>query len=321
MKINVVGPGAIGTLMGGLFSAMNNTVSFIQNPESEDDREVRYLRIVLPDRWLRIDHIQTNPLQKADVCLFSLKRSQYASVTSDQLAKYAGDTCENVLFLNSDIDDFKHINHDGTRISTALTLLSAVALQPQDVELVSSESYVVFEKNKRLKELFSQLKEFGIKSFPVDSITGYANSFFLYELLFLPLAMCNTTLGYFLSYKEGRELAQRILQEGLRTFAKLDMQLAKLPVMDPVDLLSRLEKKPEKFDQQRLSCDRSYNTVLQSLLLNKKNEVARLNGKLINLAKNAGVDPVWNWKLVQKVQRVAKFGFYPNPKELLGGID
>jgi ketopantoate reductase len=320
MKINMIGPGAIGSLIGGLLSVKGHTVSFVQNPESENSRHDRYLRIILPDRWLRIEHIQANAAQKADTCLFALKRSQYATIDPDQFKKYAGTDCENVVFFNCDKEDVKTLDHDGTS-SVALTLLNAVALQSQDVELSSSDSVVVFEKRKPLKELFSNLKEFGIKSCPVDSIEPYANSFFLFELLFLPVAMCNTTLGYFLSYREGRELALRILNEGLKTMNKLEMQLGKLPVMDPQDLVAKLEKKPEKFDEKRFACDRSYNTLLQSFLLNKKNEVTRINGRLLNLAKNAGIDPVWNWKLVQKVQRVMKFGFYPNPRELMGGID
>jgi ketopantoate reductase len=321
MKIHMIGHGAIGTLVGGLLLSKNHTVSFEPNRESGQTKEDRYLRIILPDRWLRIDHIQMSPANKPEICFFSLKRSQYASITIDQMKKYTAGNSESTVFFNCDNDDIKHLVHENLSHSIALTLLTAVSLQPQDVELSTSDSYLVYEKEKTLKELFFPLKDFGIKSFAVDSVTPYANSFFLYQLLFLPVAMCNTTLGYFLSFKEGRELALRILHEGLKTFEKNETPIGKLPVMDPVELINKLEKKPDKYEHERYKCDRAYNTVLQSFLLDKKNEVNRLNGKLITLAKNAGVDPVWNWKLVQKVQRVTKFGFYPNPKELLGGID
>jgi ketopantoate reductase len=321
MKINVIGPGAIGSLIGGLLAHKNHNVQFQANPESEQKKDERYLRLILPDRWLKIEHVLMNPVNNADAVIFALKRTQYSSISAEQLKKSMSPGCENVIFLNCDEDDIKHLIHENLAHTVALTLMTSVSLQQQDVELATTDSCIVYEKQKFIKELLSPLKDFGIKSIGVDHIAPFSNSFFIYELLFLPVAMCNTTLGYFLSFKEGRELALRILHEAIKTFAKLEMPIGKLPVMDPSDLIAKIEKKPEKFELDRNKCDRSYNTVLQSLLLNKKNDVNRLNGRLVALAKTAGVDPVWNWKLLQKVPRVAKFGFYPNPKELLGGIE
>jgi len=60
--------------------------------------------------------------------------------------------------------------------------------------------------------------------------------------------------------------------------------------------------------------------LLQSLLLDKESEAKELNGALISMAKEAGVDSSWNWRLLQKLPRVKRFGFYPTPSDLLKGI-
>ena len=321
MKITVIGPGAIGSLIGGLFHFKNHDVSFRFNPETEDKRGDRYMRIILPDRWLKIDRISTSPSDKAEMLIVALGRSQYGSLSKEMLRKYIQEDKGEILFFNCSTEDIANIIPDSTPYSIVLSLMSAVMLQPQDVELTTPDSYIVHDKNKNLKKLFLQLKDFGIKSYPVDDIDPYANSHFIYQLLFLPVAMCNTTLDYFLSFKEGRDLALRVLGEGIKTFTKSEKQLGKLPIMDPVDLVMKLEKKPEKFEQLRFKEDRSYNPILRSFLRDKKNEVKELNGKLITMAKNAGVDALWNWKLCQKLQKVMKFGFFTNPRELLNGLD
>jgi ketopantoate reductase len=321
MKINVIGPGAIGSLVGGLLNFKNHDISFRFNPETEEKRGDRYLRIILPDKWLKIDRITIAASEKADILIVALKRNQYGSLTKEALRKYINENGSEIIFFNCSPEDIANTVPDSIPYSIALSLVNAVMLQPQDVELTIPDSYIVHDKSKNLKKLFLPLKDFGIKPYPVDDIIPYSNSLFVYQLLYLPVAMCNTTLSYFLSFKEGRDLALRVLNEGIKTFVKNEQPLGKLPVMDPIDLMTRLEKKPEKFEQQRFKEDRSYNPVLRSFLLNKKNEVKELNGRLITMAKNAGVDPLWNWKLYQKLLKVTKYGFFSNPKELLNGLD
>lgn len=321
MKITVFGQGAIGSLIGGLLHLKNHNVSFVTDPQSDDPRENRYLRIVLPDRWLKIDRIAHNPVEKCEIALFALKRTQYPDISIDDIRRHTGNDSLEIVYCNVNTDDIGHLDQDAIESSIALTLLTSVMLQKDDVELTSTNSYIVFRKSKTLRKLFAPLSEYGIRSLGVDDPRPYANSFFIYQLLSLPAAMCNATVDFFLSFKEGRELAVRVLNEGFKSFTKLQIPLARLPVMDPVDLLARLEKKPEKFDACRFREDRSYNTVLQSFLRGDKHELARLNAKLITVAKDAGVDPLWNWKLMQKVPRVIKYGFFPNPKELMDGLD
>jgi ketopantoate reductase len=193
-------------------------------------------------------------------------------------------------------------------------------LQPGDVELTSLDSHIIIEKDKEVKKLFSLLKDFNIKLHIVDDIYPFMNSYFIFQLLYLPVAMCNSTLHHFFSYREGRELGMRVLHEGIKTFEKSGKPLQKLPACDPQELLHQLEKKSDNFSSWHYKPDRSYNPLLQSLLLDKDTEAKELNGELVSLAKAAGVDSSWNWRLLQKLPRIKRFGYYPTPSELLKGI-
>jgi ketopantoate reductase len=320
MEIKVIGAGAIGSLIGGLFSVKGFDVFFSQNPGYEEISPSHILRIILPDRWLTVEGICKNGSRKAEMLFVTVKRHQLKSLTKEYLSQCMLHSESEILFFNCDRYDMSHIPLEDTTFSICLSLLCAVKLQPGDVELCSTTSYLIIEKKKHLKKLFSLLKDFGIQVFYVDDIEPYANSFFLSQLLFLPVAMCNTTLTNFLSYREGRELAIRVLHEGIKTFEKSSMPLGKLPVMDPQELIIKLQKKPKKFDTARYKSDRAFNSLLQSILLEKQTEVKELNGRLIIMAKEAGVDPAWNWALMQKLPRVQRLGFYMNPAELLKGI-
>lgn len=320
MSIKIIGPGAIGSLIGGLLNFKRIEVCFANNPGWEKKRASATLRLVLPDKWLTVEGICYDDERKTDFTFVSVKRHQLVSLQPEEFSRHMPESSGTILFFNCSKPEISHLALDNFQIHHCITLLSAISLQPGDVELTSRDAHIICEKNKQLKKIFSLLKDFRIKLHMVDDINPYMNSYFIYQLLSLPVAMCNSTLSHFLSYREGRELALRVLHEGIKTFEKLENPMQKLPANDPVELLNLLTKKPDQFSARQYKPDRSFNPLLQSLLLDKETEVKEINGVLINAAKDAGVDTSWNWRLLQKLPRIKRFGFYPTPSDLLNGI-
>ena len=168
--------------------------------------------------------------------------------------------------------------------------------------------------------MLSALSSFGFHLLPVDDVWPYTNSFFVFQLLSLPVALCNTTMREFLSFPQGRELALGILHEGCAAMERAGMPMASLPIMDPRELCARLEKKPASFEVDRGAPDRAYNSVLQAYLKGKPTEAAQLNRKAVELASAAGLHLTWNWRIFQKASRVAGMGFYADPAELFRAL-
>jgi ketopantoate reductase len=198
--------------------------------------------------------------------------------------------------------------------------MCAVKLQDNDVELTTPAPTILFEKSPLLAGLFTQLASFGFSSHAVDDARPYLNSLLLSQLLFLPVAMCNTTLECFLSFPEGRELAHLMLDEGFSAMHRAGLPLAALPAMDPRELSARIEKRPDSFSAAGAIPDRSYNTVLQSMLRGKPAEASQVNRKIVEIASSAGLHLTWNWRILQKSGRVSGVGFFQSPGDLLQSL-
>jgi ketopantoate reductase len=179
---------------------------------------------------------------------------------------------------------------------------------------------LVHQRSQQLARILSPLSSFGFQVLPVDDVLPYLNSFFVFQLLYLPVALCNTTMREFLSFPQGRELALAILHEGFAAMERTGMPMAPLPVMDARELCTRLEKKPGSFDVDRGAPERAYNSVLQAYLKGKPTEAGLLNRKAVELASSAGLHLAWNWRIFQKAGRVAGMGFYKDPVELLRAL-
>jgi ketopantoate reductase len=225
-----------------------------------------------------------------------------------------------VFLFNCDPSEPQRLALSAERRRFGLTLTTAVKLQEGEVELAAARSTLVVETHPECFVLFGGLKRYGFDVLQVEDALPFMNAFFLTQLLFLPVALCNLTLSAFLAAPEGRELAYNVLQEGFLTMEKAGQPLASLPDMDPRELLARLEKKPQSFLVGQDKPDRAYNTLLQSYLRGRQVESAHLNRRLVEIASSAGQRLVWNWRIVQKAGRVAGTGFYRDPAELLRSL-
>lgn len=341
MDITVVGPGAVGTLLGGLLSLKGHGVSFRcrQGPTTGSGGRVR---LVLPDRWVTADGLRFagpgGQLRTPNVILFALARHHLRALRRPDFQRLVGSAGSSpepaVIFINADPDEpgrlgFPPRSRDGKCAGSAgegswslcLTLMNAVKLQDREAELTSDEPALIVEKGSAGQELLAGLDGFGFKVMAVADPLPFGTSLFVSQLLFLPVAMCNTTLERFLCFAEGRELARTVLSEGLEAMARAGRQLARLPRMDPQDLLARLERKPDSFAVVRERPDRSYNTVLQSYLRGRPTEAAELNRRVVEIASGAGLHLEWNWRILQKAGRIASLGFYPHPGDLLKSLE
>ncbi len=295
MRIKILGPGALGNLLSALFREAGHELL-----RHESGR----IRVRLPQRFLSVDLPAADGL--ADYLFVCSDSLQVKPLDSEILSR---ERFDRLVAFNLQIDQGS--------APAVLSLLTAVMLQPGDVELNSPKSLLLFKKNRDLKRLFADIKPFGITCQEVDRLEPFADNFFVGQLLFLPVAMCHSTRGVFLSYAEGRDIARRVLGEGLETFRRRKHPLKRLPIMDVEGLLKAIES-GEKLNRGRQTPGCGYNPLLQSLLRDESFEL--LNRHLVNLAAEAGVDARWNWRLIQKLSRVQHLGFYKDPRELYSAI-
>jgi ketopantoate reductase len=321
MDIAVLGAGAVGTLMGGLLAHQGHRVLFCCRGPALPSREIR---LRLPRQRIRVDgslplpqsasRRESSAQDPVDYLLIALKRHQQKKLPRNPLAGLSVRPRKGIILFNN--PGAKQLYADaGVPCYDCLTVMNAVLLQQGDVELASARAVLISARDTRLARILA-FKPLGFETLEVPQLAPSARSFFLWQLLFLPVALCRSTSAHFLSYPEGREIAANLLAEGLETFRRRNETLGKLPYLDPQDLLRRIKRRPRDFDAARRSPDSGCNPVLQSLLRNRKTEVGELNSRLVRLASDAGVDAAWNWRLAEKLERVKRLGFYRDPPEL-----
>jgi len=320
LRIQVIGCGAIGSLLGGLLAAKNHQVAFISNEKDLKTSEQLSLRIILPENFINTKIFVSRPGEEVDLLIVALKRFHLKNLTKEFFADFKLAPGGKILFINCDPSRMRSLVPDGVKGGVALTLLNAVQFEAGEVELCSKRSLLLIERDKELKKVMNQLRSNGLEIRESDDIESSANSFFILQLLNLPVAMCNTTLNHFLSYKEGREVAVKVLEEGVAAMMRSGRKLKVLPFMDPQELLKSLQKHGNDFDVYRFPPDRCYNTILQSIIRSKMTETKEINGQLVKIAGGAGVNPLWNWRLSQKLSRVLRVGFYGTPIDLFRAL-
>jgi 2-dehydropantoate 2-reductase len=319
MNVRVVGAGAVGCLLGGLALEDGHEVTFSGSEEANRQLAVAGLRLVLADRWVCLPQVRTveQARRKNQLTIVALKRHRLKELKRLPAAQPPGQ----LLFLNCEPEDARSLTPPGEEPMMGYTLLTSVMLQPGEAELASRKSWLLLTRHPLLEKLAAAWRAGGIEVQFIEEIEPVAWSFFLWQLLFLPAALCHSTYEHFLSFAEGQRVAAGVLQEGLQTLQRLGRKLRRLPAMDPQELLGLMQKRPGELATARTRPDRAYNSLLQSILRGRKTEVRELNEKLVRMAAEAGVDPRWNWRLVQKLSRVAQAGFYAGPAELCQALE
>jgi ketopantoate reductase len=322
MEITIIGPGAVGTLLGSLLQLKGHRVTLRGRKQPANPNAPQ--RVVLPGQWLTAEGLRSegpaDAVGSADAFFVTMGRHHLHAERRPDFSRLVGSSDSPVMFWNCDLAEPERLAVDPRRVHFCLTLMNAVSLQACDVELSSEKPVIVHQRSQWLVRMLAGLSGFGFRVLPVDEVRPYANSFFVYQLLHLPVALCNTTMREFLSFPEGRELAVSILHEGCEALERAEMPMASLPIMDPRELCSRLERKPDAFQVDRGAPERAYNSVLQAYLKGKPTEAAQLNRKAVELASSAGLHLTWNWRIFQKAGRVASMGFYRDPAELLSAL-
>ncbi len=305
----------MGTLLGGLLSASGNNVQFIRDAKAPPGAK-RGVRIILPNGWLVARETRRT---RAELNIVALARDRLRGLSRENFKTLADPRGCHTVFCNCDPQEPSRLGFADSSRSFMLTLMEAVKLQDREVELLSPAVFIV-QKDSPLELFAGDFSRYGVSVQGVDDVVPYLDSFFVYQLIWLPAAMCNTTIGHFLSFPEGRELARNLLDEGLSAMRRAGREIAKLPIMDPGDLLLRLRRKADGFENERFAPDRSYPPSLQALLRGRQPEARELNNKAVEIAATAGLRLPWNWKVYQKAGRALSVGYYRSPAELLKSL-
>ena len=315
MDIVVIGDGAVGSLLGGLLRVGGHSVSLVGRRGAREDGS---LRLVLPSGWKTASGFTAPAPDAPDLAMVCLGRHHLAGARRAGIA--LPPAARHTVFWNVDPAQPTRLGLAPDQWSAGVTLLSAVRMQEGEVTLAGERPVVVVERRSGAAPALRGLGRCGFTVSEVDDAVPFLDALLVYQLLELPAALCASTIPWFLSFSEGRELASRVLAEGLKTMDRAGRHLARLPVMDPRDLLERIGRRPQGFDRVRDLPDQAWPSQVQAAFAGRQSEARQVTKRIVEMASDAGLSLTWNWRLFQKAGRAASVGFFRDPAELTRAI-
>lgn len=327
MKVRIIGDSPTAAVLAGVLAAENQEVSWKPDVQGESRlkelKRRREIRLSLPWGWVKSGNfrlsasgsLKTGELGVAALCAITLEGLGPTGVD-----RRIGGKGATVLALGVEPGQCERLLAAGTAVVHGLGVLESTEWDPGSVELSVEDPWLIVEAGAQLRELIRCLRSQNIGVQEVEDLAPYRNALHIRELLDLPVALCHGTLEFFLSYPEGREIAVGVLEEGLRLFSQRSMPLARLPVMDPVRLLQRLQKKPKEFDGARSLPGRAIGMAAHHLLRGERKAARMANDRIVRMSAQTGIEPKWNWAVTQRLNRVLRVGFYSDPAELYSAL-
>lgn len=307
--------GGVAMLIGGMLAAAGHDVLFLA-AAGPPRRANRQLRVVLPDGWQRVSVGKRG------------KAARAAGARGVDLALVApgedggGARTRLTLLPGTLPTPAERTEASEGGCAAVLALMRVVQLEEGEVELVCPRSCLLIAGGEapETRSLAEAVRRAGVEVAAVDELSGRENAWALSRLLLLPAALCRSSREHFLSYPQGREIARRVLEEGIQTLRRLGRPLERLPLEDPVELVERIGRAGQSFAAARFLPGAGCNELLQGIARGERVEVRGLNERLVRLAAQAGVEARWNWALARKLGRLQQGVFYRSPAELYEAI-
>jgi hypothetical protein len=327
MKYRVIGDSPAATVLAGVLAAEKQEV--LWNPDIDGERRLKELkrrteiRLSLPWGWVQTGNFRLSSsvsLKAGELGVVAGCTATLEGLGPAGAEKRIGGRNATALVLDIEPELCESLMAPGTNVVQGLSLLEAAEWDPGTVEVSNEQPWLILQTGAELGELIRCLKSRKLGVQEVDDLSPYRNALHIRSLLALPVALCHCTLGFFLSYPEGREIAVGVLEEGLRLFSHRSLPLGKLPVMDPGQLLQKLQKKPQEFDRARNLPDRAYGTALHPLLRGERKAARLANDRIVRMSAQTGIEPKWNWAVTQRLNRVLRVGFYRDPAQLYDAL-
>ncbi|HTP58819.1 MAG TPA: 2-dehydropantoate 2-reductase N-terminal domain-containing protein, partial [Spirochaetia bacterium] len=178
MEIRVLGPGAIGTLLGGLLSVSGLDVTLIGRRQT--GHEGRPVRIVYPDGWLLAESIRQVRAgdaapRPADAILVTLGRHHMRTMKRPEFLRLVSGDAPVYLF-NADPAEAERLALPAERRRFGVTLTTGVKLQEGEVELACPKSALIVEKHALGRRIFGCLERYGFEVQEVDDALPFVSA-------------------------------------------------------------------------------------------------------------------------------------------------
>ena len=293
MKITVIGPGAIGTLLAALLSNTDIKISLLVKPKHKE---------LLRDRNIVLANFEGKRLEKKIGIITKLNNPDWIilavkSYDVDDLLEPLKNSSAPILCCQNGIKTYRQLTKKigKDRIAYMVTGMGSSKIETGKAEFRGSGFTFVGEASgmasPRLIALSELIRTSGITCEVVDDILSYVWLKTIINSSINPVAAYAKVINGDLERPEFNKIVHEICTESTRISAKIGISL-------PLEPWSEIEKIIRNTAENKCS-------MLQDLENGRQTEIDAINGEIARIADSNGLDATYNKEFIEKIKSVS----------------
>ena len=293
MKITVIGPGAIGTLLATLLSNTNVEISLLVKPKHKE---------LLQDGKIILDNFNGRRLEKKITIVTELDNPEWIilavkSYDVDSLIELLGNSNAPILCCQNGIKTYlqltKKIGKD--RIAYMVTGIGSSKIETGEAEFRGSGFTFIGEASgiasTRLINLSELIRTSGITCEVVNDVLSYVWLKTIINSSINPVAAYAKVINGDLRRPELNKIVRKICIESTKISTEIGINL-------PLEPWSEIEKIIRNTAENKCS-------MLQDLENGRQTEIDAINGEIARVADSNGLDATYNKEYIEKIKSVS----------------
>ena len=293
MKITVIGPGAIGTLLATLLSNTNVEISLLVKPKHKE---------LLQDGKIILDNFNGRRLEKKITIVTELDNPEWIilavkSYDVDNLIELLGNSNASILCCQNGIKTYlqltKKIGKD--RIAYMVTGIGSSKIETGEAEFRGSGFTFIGEASgiasTRLINLSTLIRTSGITCEIVNDVLSYVWLKTIINSSINPVAAYAKVINGDLRRPELNKIVRKICIESTKISTEIGINL-------PLEPWSEIEKIIRNTAENKCS-------MLQDLENGRQTEIDAINGEIARIADSNGLDATYNKEYIEKIKSVS----------------
>lgn len=325
MNIAIIGAGAIGSVVAGYLTKAGVNVVLIGRPDQVTAIEKNGLALngARGDETIKLN-VLPHLDQKYDLVIFTVK-TQDIEAAFEENKEFLKDSL--ILSSQNGVQADSHLQKytPQEKILSSIVMFGSTYVKPGQVTFNFEGNWIIGKPFGAVDEKTNEIASVLKKAFPVvvtDDIIGMKwLKLFVNFNNCIPALIGQSMQETFTDIDLCR-LSIMLLKEGVALVQKAGIKLVSLPQF-PVDRILGLVHMP--IDQASgiinktlttLSKEPLYGSILQSIMRKRISEIDYINGEVVRLAKQNGIETPLNSKIVDLVHKVEQDGRYFESSEI-----
>ena len=293
MKITVIGPGAIGTLLAALLSNTNVKISLLVKPKHKE---------LLRDGKIVLNNFKGRRIKKKIRIITELNNPDWIilavkSYDIGNLIELLGNCDAPILCCQNGIKTYLQLTEKigKERIAYMVTGIGSSKIETGEAEFKGSGFTFIGEASgiisPRLKNLLELIRTSGITCKVVDDVLSYVWLKTIINSSINPVAAHAKVINGDLRRPELNKIVHKICMESTNISTKIGINL-------PLEPWSEIEKIIRNTAENKCS-------MLQDLENGRQTEIDAINGEIVRIAESNGLDASYNKEFIKKIKSVS----------------